>query len=131
MFFVKAQISEGVEIKVDLYEDEIFTTCPDCGVEHSVDHDVLAEVLKEADFASTSIFCSKCTSARRNQETDGYNHHFHVYECEPCILTFAVEQAWEDQEEVVCPVCCSDEHLKDITSGEMKIKYAGESNANK
>ncbi|MFC0271096.1 hypothetical protein ACFFIX_06480 [Metabacillus herbersteinensis] len=50
------------------------------------------------------------------------SHLFHVYECESCILTFAVEQAFEDHAEVVCPICKSDESLKDVASGAMKLE---------
>lgn len=46
---------------------------------------------------------------------------FHIYECEDCILMFAVEQAWEDHSSVNCPVCGLDESIRDVTSGEMKI----------
>ncbi|WP_209121555.1 helix-turn-helix domain-containing protein [Alkalihalobacillus sp. BA299] len=44
---------------------------------------------------------------------------FHIYECEDCVLVFAVEQAFETQEDVCCPVCWSDEQLKDVGSGVM------------
>lgn len=49
-------------------------------------------------------------------------HLFHVYECQDCVLTFAIEQALEDQSEVSCPLCKCDEALRDVASGEMKIK---------
>jgi len=47
-------------------------------------------------------------------------HEFHVYECQDCVLTFAVEQAFEDQSCVKCPVCFG-EDICDVASGEMKI----------
>lgn len=56
-----------------------------------------------------------------------YLHHFHVYECEDCIVTFAVEMAFEDQSIVACPVCKSNEYLRDITSGAMLIKKSKDS----
>lgn len=49
------------------------------------------------------------------------NNLFHIYECEDCILTFAVEQVFEDQSEVKCPVCAG-ETLRDVAAGEMIIK---------
>lgn len=46
---------------------------------------------------------------------------FHVYECDDCVVTFAVEQAYEDQSEVTCPIC-GEENLKDLCSGEMLLR---------
>lgn len=45
----------------------------------------------------------------------------HVYECEDCIVTFSVEQAFEDQSVVKCPVCLTDDHLRDIASGTLHM----------
>jgi predicted nucleic acid-binding Zn ribbon protein len=50
---------------------------------------------------------------------DELNQLFHVYECEDCSVTFAVEQAFEDQSEVKCPICLDDEWIRDVGSGEM------------
>ncbi|WP_078428795.1 helix-turn-helix transcriptional regulator [Alkalihalobacterium alkalinitrilicum] len=44
---------------------------------------------------------------------------YHIYECEDCTLVFAVEQAFDSQEDVCCPVCWSDDQLRDIGAGEM------------
>ena len=49
-------------------------------------------------------------------------HDFHVYECEDCVLTFAVEQAFEDQCEVCCPVCWNGDAIRDVASGEMILR---------
>lgn len=50
---------------------------------------------------------------------------FHVYECEICVVTFAVEQACENQDDVVCPLCQFDgEAIRDVGAGEMKIIHA-------
>jgi Zn finger protein HypA/HybF involved in hydrogenase expression len=48
---------------------------------------------------------------------------FNIYECEDCILTFAVEQAaLKDQLfSISCPVC-QDENIRDVASGEFNIK---------
>lgn len=43
--------------------------------------------------------------------------HLHHYECESCLVFFAVEQAYEDQELVNCPICGTDDHLKDVGAG--------------
>ncbi|MGY3717152.1 hypothetical protein ACWE42_16700 [Sutcliffiella cohnii] len=46
---------------------------------------------------------------------------FHVYSCTWCPVTFAVEQDCEDQHEVKCPICHSDEYVEDEGMGEMDI----------
>lgn len=70
MFYVKAEINDSIEIKVDLYEDEIFCTCPDCGSEQKVDTETLIHVLKEGDLCSTSIFCVNCSKKRSKNMTE-------------------------------------------------------------
>ncbi|MFS0820786.1 hypothetical protein [Bacillus sp. 1P02SD] len=57
--------------------------------------------------------------SRRNRKSNV--HLFHVYECSDCSVTFAVEQAYEDQSDVCCPICWTDTNLRDVASGEMKI----------
>jgi hypothetical protein len=47
---------------------------------------------------------------------------FHIYECEDCVVTFAVEQDFEDQSVVCCPICHVYENIRDVASGEMKIR---------
>jgi predicted nucleic acid-binding Zn ribbon protein len=47
---------------------------------------------------------------------------YHIYECEDCIVSFAVEQAFEDQSAVNCPICLTDEHIRDVTSGQMLLR---------
>lgn len=44
----------------------------------------------------------------------------HIYECQDCVLTFAVEQAFEDQSEICCPNC-QGENIRDVASGELAI----------
>lgn len=61
MFYVKTNISDDVEIKVDLYDDEIYTQCPKCGKEIQVETEVLRQVLLDGDLASTSLYCEKCS----------------------------------------------------------------------
>lgn len=45
---------------------------------------------------------------------------YHIYNCEFCCLTFAVEQAFENQDEVMCPVCFTDDDLQTVGHGEME-----------
>jgi len=47
----------------------------------------------------------------------------HVFECEPCILTFTVEMAFEDQAFIKCPNCAG-ENIKEVGSSEIVIAPA-------
>jgi translation initiation factor 2 beta subunit (eIF-2beta)/eIF-5 len=51
VLYIKTKLNDQVEIKIDLYEDEIFTTCPVCGKEHQVD------AKKIEDWVGTSVSC--------------------------------------------------------------------------
>lgn len=61
MFYVKTNLNENIEIKVDLYDDEIFTQCPKCRKEIQVDNETLANILKDTDLANTSLYCEECS----------------------------------------------------------------------
>lgn len=61
MFYVKTNISDDVEIKINLYDDEIYTQCPKCGKEMQVETEDLKLVLKDGDLASSSLYCEKCS----------------------------------------------------------------------
>lgn len=69
MLYIKAHLNDQVEIKIDLYEDEIFNSCADCGKEEPVSEEELIEILKSPhmDFQGTTHFCSECTKERRNK----------------------------------------------------------------
>jgi len=62
MFYVKQDFGEAF-VKVEIHDDNVFCTCPECGVEVPID---LAEMLldREFDLFSTAIYCSKCSKAR-------------------------------------------------------------------
>ena len=63
MFYVKESINDTLEIRVDIHDDNVFTTCPDCGVEICVD---ISELFsdEESDLYGTSIFCPECSKSR-------------------------------------------------------------------
>lgn len=44
----------------------------------------------------------------------------HMYRCDSCELNFAVDQSFEAQSDLVCPLCCTDTHMQDIGSGEIR-----------
>lgn len=62
MFYVKTKINDSIEMKVDLYDDEIFTACPKCGREIQLEPKEIANILVgDGEFASTSVCCSDCS----------------------------------------------------------------------
>ena len=60
MFHVRTEIGDGVEITIDLYEDEIFTRCIKCSKELRYEPKELAEILLDGGFSSTSVKCTDC-----------------------------------------------------------------------
>lgn len=59
MFYIKATIADGVTLKSEITDENVFTVCPGCGNEHSVD---LAAVLSgDCDLYSTQIYCEACS----------------------------------------------------------------------
>ena len=70
MFYVKETINDTLEVKVEIHDDNVFTTCPDCGVEICLD---IAELFSdgESDLYGTAIFCPECSKAILNKEKRG------------------------------------------------------------
>ncbi len=67
MFYTKVKISDGVEIKVQFYENSLFTQCTSCNKELVVDNELLLSVLNEGCFHSTKVICSTCTKSNRGR----------------------------------------------------------------
>ncbi|GGB43387.1 hypothetical protein GCM10011409_21250 [Lentibacillus populi] len=65
MLYVKTKINDQVEMKVDLYEDEIFSSCPVCGKEYQVDPLEIADIISQGDdFPGTSFYCNGCIKGK-------------------------------------------------------------------
>ena len=58
---MKTKISGDMELKVPLYGDEIYTSCPECGKEIQLDSVDLADIIKEQALSSTSVYCKECS----------------------------------------------------------------------
>lgn len=57
MFYLKTEI-DGKMQKIDIYDDEIFTTCFICGKEFNPDPEIMKFVYEDGgDLASTSLSC--------------------------------------------------------------------------
>lgn len=66
MIYVKIELADSAELRMPLYEDEIFSACPQCGKEAPVHPEHLIEILKDkdSDFPGTSVYCDDCSLAR-------------------------------------------------------------------
>lgn len=60
MFYVKHE-TEEMMVKVEINDENVFTTCPTCGKEQQVD---LYEVFKgeDVDLFGTSVWCGECSA---------------------------------------------------------------------
>lgn len=60
MFYVKEQIGENTEIRIEITDENVFGRCPRCGAETRV---FLDDVLKDedADLYGTAVFCDECS----------------------------------------------------------------------
>lgn len=58
---------------VELYEDNIFTYCPDCGRKVYVDEELFADIILETDLAGTTVFCDECDKKRIKERTKKRN----------------------------------------------------------
>lgn len=78
MFYVKTEIAEGVTIRAEITDKDVFTICPDCGVEHQVD---LADAVGEdgrLDLFGTVVCCASCTEKHLHpkEQNSGRGLHF-------------------------------------------------------
>lgn len=66
MIYIKTELSSGVELKVDVYGDEFYSLCPDCGKETPVEEESLANIFEKG-VCGTSVCCPECTNKRLNK----------------------------------------------------------------
>lgn len=66
MFCVKEKLNGAVEVTVEITDENVYTRCPGCGDEVSVD---LAELFSngESDLYGTAVYCDKCSRKIRNE----------------------------------------------------------------
>lgn len=66
MFYIKQKLSDDLELKIDIHDENVFTRCPYCGTEIGVD---LSEILsnKDSDLFSTAVVCQQCSQKARVQ----------------------------------------------------------------
>ncbi len=63
MFYTKANLNEEVTVTVELNDENVFCSCPDCGKEVAVD---LSVVFADGmgDMYGTAALCDKCAKRR-------------------------------------------------------------------
>ena len=63
MFYVKEKVSPSLDVTVEIHDDNVFCTCPDCGCEIEID---LVELFGngEVDLYGTSVYCSACSKSK-------------------------------------------------------------------
>lgn len=63
MFYVKEKLTDTVEVKVELNDENVFCACPDCGKEVGVDLScVFADGI--GDMYGTAVLCKECAKRR-------------------------------------------------------------------
>lgn len=60
MFYIKEEIKDGVEIHVEITDENVYNICPICGKEIPVD---LTAVFSDGDtdLFATSVLCDNCS----------------------------------------------------------------------
>lgn len=82
MIYLKAKKSEfgnllhtkGDYITIEVYEDMFCSICPVCQKEKKLDCEELKDIMKDSDFSSTSIFCSKECAEKFDKKYFSKNH---------------------------------------------------------
>ena len=66
MFYIKTELPDGKTVKTEVTDENVFTRCPGCGDEVSVD---LAELFSdsESDLYGTAVYCDKCSRKIRSK----------------------------------------------------------------
>lgn len=63
MFYIKERIHGGVEVKIEITDENVFYRCPLCGREVAVD---LEDVLSSGGgLYGTAVFCERCAEKRK------------------------------------------------------------------
>ena len=72
MFYIKTKLPDGKTTKTEITDENVFTRCPECGREMTVD---LAELFSdgEGDMFSTGVICADCTEKRMEKHGDFNN----------------------------------------------------------
>ena len=63
MFYVKEKVSSNLDVAVEIHDDNVFCSCPECGCETGID---LVKLFngREVDLYGTSVFCTDCSKVK-------------------------------------------------------------------
>lgn len=64
MFYMKEKLENGNEVQIDITDDNVYTTCIDCGKEFKVDLVDTIKSVNRFDLYGTSLFCKECADKR-------------------------------------------------------------------
>lgn len=66
MYYVKSNITDELEVRVELTDENIFTVCPRCSKEVLVD---FSEIFRDKtpDLYGTSVYCESCSRKIRRE----------------------------------------------------------------
>lgn len=67
MIYIKKEYDNDLGVKLAVYEDEFYSTCPSCGKEVALDHEMLKQVINEGDMMGTSFYCEECSRKKLNE----------------------------------------------------------------
>ncbi|HJV46607.1 MAG TPA: hypothetical protein VJ824_12910 [Bacillota bacterium] len=75
MLYTKIKLNDQVEMKVDLYEDEFFSDCGECGKSIQVEQKEIIDIWNNGgDFVGTTFFCIECSSKKKAAEETTTKH---------------------------------------------------------
>ncbi len=78
MFYIKSGVAEGITVRAEITDENVFTVCPNCGAEHQVD---LADVVGEdgkLDLFGTVVYCTACTEKRLHPKEQNAGRELHL-----------------------------------------------------
>ena len=70
MIYTKIEIAPGVELKIDVDPDEMYSTCPICSVESCLDYETI-EQLKGDWFATMTCSKPECNTQLKEMVSKG------------------------------------------------------------
>ena len=61
MFYVKEKINDAMEVTVEINDENVFCTCPECGDEVQVNLEDLSDADDGLDLYGMAVYCDDCT----------------------------------------------------------------------
>ena len=74
MFYVKFHLDESTTLLTEITDENVFTRCPDCGQEVSVDLNNVIDDEGQLDLFGTGVCCAECSRKRWNAASNSPRH---------------------------------------------------------